>query len=239
MKLTVAPRGSGETAKDYAYAVLRENICSLNLAPGCTLNDTEIAKELGISRTPVREAIVQLKNESEIIEIYPQRGMKVALIDIDRVREVRLARLALEREAVRRCCVYAREQDLKELEENVALQQFYYARQDMQKAFELDNLMHRKIFMIAGCGFIYRVFRGPMIHFDRVRSMVSRYESFADSIGDHVRLVKLLREGDQDGAERLIELHLDRWFMNEKKLREEYPDYIAGGDPAEAGEQSS
>ena len=69
MNLTIRPREAGETAKEFAYRVLRDNICSLNLAPGDPLTDHEIAESLGISRTPVREAIIQLKNEAEIIEV--------------------------------------------------------------------------------------------------------------------------------------------------------------------------
>ena len=80
MDLTIRPREAGETAKEFAYRVLRDNICSLGLAPGEAVGDQEIAGLLGISRTPVREAIIQLKNESEIIEVFPQSGMKVALI---------------------------------------------------------------------------------------------------------------------------------------------------------------
>ena len=67
MNLICEPRREGETAREYAYSMLRENIANLNLEPGCTLNDTNIAAQLGISRTPVREAINQLKGESEII----------------------------------------------------------------------------------------------------------------------------------------------------------------------------
>ena len=53
MKLDVAERAAGSTARDYAYTVIRENLVSLNLAPGSILNDVEIAEALGISRTPV------------------------------------------------------------------------------------------------------------------------------------------------------------------------------------------
>ena len=84
---------AGETAKEYAYRIIKENIITLELEPGSTLNDMEISQMIGISRTPVREAIIKLKEESDIIEIFPQRGMRIALIDTDIVQEVRGAGL--------------------------------------------------------------------------------------------------------------------------------------------------
>ena len=226
MNLTIRPREAGETAKDYAYRVLRDNICSLGLPPGDPLADHEIAELLGISRTPVREAVIQLKNEAEIIEVYPQSGMRVAYIDLDKIHEVRLARLALEKEVIRLCCEKRTEEDLNWLEENIALQQFYYGRQDMEKTLELDDEMHHRFFIIAGCEFIYRFTRGPMIHFDRVRSMVSHYESFGEALADHTRILEAVRDRNADRAEKMIREHLDRWFMNEEKLRAQYPEYL-------------
>ena len=226
MDLTIRPREAGETAKEFAYRVLRDNICSLGLAPGEAVGDQEIAGLLGISRTPVREAIIQLKNESEIIEVFPQSGMKVALIDLEKIWEVRLARLALEKEVIRLCCEKRTEEDLTWLEENIALQQFYYSRKDMGKALELDNEMHHRLFIISGCEFIYRFTRGPMIHFDRVRSMVSHYESYGAALADHALILEAVRDRDKDRAEAVVREHLDRWFMNEKKLRAEHPAFF-------------
>ena len=96
MELIIAPRNTGEPARDYAYRVLSENIAKLKLYPGCPLNDQEVAVRLGISRTPVREAINQIKNESDIIEIYPQRGMKISLIDTGIINQGRDLRVMLE-----------------------------------------------------------------------------------------------------------------------------------------------
>ena len=68
MDLTIRPRNAGETAKEFAYRVLRENICSMQLAPGDSLGDQEIAGLLGVSRTPVREAIYDLAKVSIILK---------------------------------------------------------------------------------------------------------------------------------------------------------------------------
>lgn len=226
MTLNFEPRRKGENARDYAYAVLRENIANLNLEPGCTLNDVAIAAQLGVSRTPVREAINQLKSESEIIEVYPQRCIKVALIDTGIIQEVRLMRLQIEKDVLRRCCETASPEDLRWMEENVALQRFHYGRKDMGKALELDNALHRYFYTMSGCDYIYRSTRGPMIHYDRVRVLETFFDSYLESINDHEEIVDAIREGNAERAAALIELHLGRWVSNEQKLRIEYPQYF-------------
>lgn len=226
MSLIVEPRKAGETARDYAYAVIRKNLADMTLEPGSTLNDMEIAARLGISRTPVREAINQLKGESEIIEIYPQRGMKVALIDGDVIRNVRLMRMLIEKEMVRRCCGQATSEDISWLEENLALQHFYYGRRELQKTIELDNRLHRKFYEIPGYDYIYRSTRGPMIHYDRVRVLEAFYDTYQESINDHAAMIRAIKERDPAEACRMIEIHLDRWLVNEQRLRAEYPHYF-------------
>ena len=146
--MTIEARQAGETAKEYAYRIIKENIITLELEPGSTLNDMEISQMIGISRTPVREAIIKLKEESDIIEIFPQRGMRIALIDTDIVQEVRFLRLTLEKAMVELACDMAQEADFVWLEENLTLQEFYLKNNLIQKLLELDNALHRKLFTI-------------------------------------------------------------------------------------------
>lgn len=87
--MKIEEKKSGETAREYAYNTIRDNIISLELEPGAPFNDIEVSQQIGISRTPVREAVIQLSEESRIIQIFPQRGMRIALIDVELVEEAR------------------------------------------------------------------------------------------------------------------------------------------------------
>ena len=91
--MKIEEKKSGETAREYAYHTIRDNIISLELEPGAPFNDIEVSQQIGISRTPVREAVIQLSEESRIIQIFPQRGMRIALIDVELVEEARFLRL--------------------------------------------------------------------------------------------------------------------------------------------------
>ena len=85
---------AGESTRDFASRFLTTNIISLELKPGQFLSETELANEIGVSRTPLREALIDL-NRSHVIETYPQRGSMVALIDPDLVEESRFIREVL------------------------------------------------------------------------------------------------------------------------------------------------
>lgn len=224
-------RQAGETAKEYAYRILKENIITMELEPGCTLNDIELSQLIGVSRTPVREAIIKLKEESDIIEIFPQRGMRIALIDMELVQEARFLRLTLEKAMVELACDMAREEDFAWMEENLALQELYMKNDNPIKLLELDNDLHKRLFVVCHKEQIYRVSQGLSIHFDRVRNTESgTAPSTARILEDHHSLVQAIRDKDKERAKQIIEAHLERWHLNEQRLRREHPRYFKDYD---------
>ena len=107
-----------ETGRDYALRTIKDNIISLRLAPGSQISENELAAEMGLSRTPVREALIEL-SKVKIIEIYPQKKSVVSLIDYSMVEEARFIRNLLECAVVELDCKMAAEDDVRRLEENV------------------------------------------------------------------------------------------------------------------------
>ena len=87
----ITQRQQGESGRSYALRTIKENIVRLELAPGSKVSESEIAAGLGLSRTPVREALQELSRE-RIVEIYPQRGSIIALVDYTLVDEARFMR---------------------------------------------------------------------------------------------------------------------------------------------------
>ena len=92
-----------ESGRDYAMRVIRDNIIRLELEPGAAVSDRELAVDLGLSRTPVREALLDLA-KVKIVEIYPQRGSVVAFIDYGLVEEAQFVRSVLETAVVQLVC---------------------------------------------------------------------------------------------------------------------------------------
>ena len=101
---------SKESNRDYALRVIRENIINLQLQPGSMISEQDIADELHLSRTPVHEALQELAR-TKIIEILPQRGSLVSLIDMELVEEAVFIRSTIEVAVVELACRKATEED--------------------------------------------------------------------------------------------------------------------------------
>ncbi len=218
-------RLAGETARDYAFRVIKDNVVSLELKPGTLVSENEIAMELGISRTPVREAIIDLAKVS-VIEILPQRGSYVALIDPKMVEESRFLRHVLDRAVIKVACERAGEDDLAELEENVHLQEFYLEKDNPSKIYELDNEFHYLIYKAADKSTIYDMRSTMMIHFDRVRTLSVAAVKDMKIVSDHRGMLEAIKAKDQDEAVRLVDKHLSRYQVDEAMIEEQYPEYF-------------
>lgn len=92
-----------EPARKYAFRTLMDNIASCALAPTTSITETEICAELGLSKTPVREALQELAKDG-FVEIMPQRGVRIAPIDSSLVDEGQFIRMLLENAVVELIC---------------------------------------------------------------------------------------------------------------------------------------
>ena len=92
--MRIDERHYAETARDYARRVLKDNIVEMELEPGAMVSENELAAQMGVSRTPVREALMDLA-KCRVVDVLPQRGSRIALIDYALVEEARFARLVL------------------------------------------------------------------------------------------------------------------------------------------------
>jgi GntR family transcriptional regulator, rspAB operon transcriptional repressor len=214
-----------ETAREYAYRTIKDNIVSVELVPGSLVSENELAAKMGISRTPVREALIELA-KLKLVEIYPQKGSYISLIDSELVEEARFLRYILENTMVEIACDYATEEDLMKLEENVRMQEFYITHLDKDKELQADNAFHELIFEISNKKFTYYLLGGIMTHFDRVRSL--RLSTINDDkiISDHQVLVKAIREHNKQLAKEIISQHLSRYIVDAKDLKKQYPTYF-------------
>ncbi len=218
-------RNNRETASDYALRVIRNNIVSLNLVPGSLVSENELAKELGISRTPVREALIEL-SKIKLVEIYPQKGSCISLINHQLVEEARFVRLLLESAIVEEACELASAKDILLLEENIRLQEMYQGENYEDKQLKLDNEFHELLFTICNKQFTYNLLTGMMTHFDRVRRLSLSVVRDSKILADHKNLVDSIKRKDSQAAREIITKHLSRYQLDEEELRKNYGDYF-------------
>lgn len=223
--MDIQKRMPNESAKEYALRTIRSNIISLKLKPGSTVNDNELARELGMSRTPVREALQELQ-KLNLIEVYPQRGSVVSHIDFDIVEEAVFLRRVLEKAVVEELCDSITDEKMQQLEENVKLQEFYLDNRCPEKILELDNEFHKACFVMCNKERIYDLMEGMLGHFDRIRALSLYSVKEIKIVADHRAILNAIRLKDKNLAGEFIVKHLSRYKLDQKEIMDNYPEYF-------------
>ena len=223
--MRLSERMPRESGRDYALRNIKANIVNLELVPGSQISENELAVEMGLSRTPVREALIEL-SKVEIIESHPQRKSTVSLIDYDLVEESRFMRNLLECAVVELVCEMATPIDIERLNANIRLQGFYLDGYYTNELMTLDNQFHGMLFNIAKKGRVFQLIQNIAIHFDRVRGMALSSVKDLKVGQDHQDLVEFIRQKDAKGARELMEIHLNRYKIDAAAIREAYPQYF-------------
>src|SRR3954466_12872965 len=123
MRPSIRERSLGTSARDQAYAALRAAIVGAELEPGRRLSENQLADLIGVSRTPVRDALARLRDE-RLVAIVPQLGTFVTFIDEDAVADAHFVREALEVGAVKlAAAAKPTDEQLQELTDNLDRQQ--------------------------------------------------------------------------------------------------------------------
>lgn len=225
--LELLERDKRETTREYVIRVLRHNIIDFNLKPGQLVSENEIAEILGVSRTPVREAFIEL-SKSSLVEIYPQRGTCISLIDMDVVEESRFMRCVIEKAIVQLACDKASNQDIVNLEENLRLQEDCLEQMDPQYLLFLDDKFHEYLFEICSKRMTYKLIKSAMAQFDRVRLLNYAEMDMNVSINEHRQLLEAIKNRDKQLSEELMEKHLTRVIFDMSYLKKKHPEYFKG-----------
>jgi len=218
-------RSRRETAREYVMRVLKYNIIYLNLKPGQLISENEIAEMLGVSRTPVREAFIELSRDS-IVEIYPQKGTYISLIDMEIVEESRFVRCVIEKAVVQLACNMISEYDMFALEDNIHLQISCVSRNDYKQLLYLDNSFHELLFKACKKEMAYSLIESMMTHFNRVRILNLAEMDMQRSINDHKELLQAIKDKDMEMAAASMEKHLTRVILDQNYLSEKHPEYF-------------
>ena len=223
--MIVPPKNSSETNREYAFRVISENIISLEIEPGSMIGEQEIATALGLSRTPVHEAFLEL-SKSKIVDILPQKGCLVSMIDSDLIREARFLRITVETALVEDACELAKEEDLRELDDNLALQEFYLSK-DADKLLALDNEFHKLIYRICNKMQCYYMVSLMSMHFDRVRSLSLHSVKDLKIVSDHRAIFDAIKKKDPAAARAAFQKHMARFDLDWNIICREYKQYIS------------
>ena len=191
-----------------AYTRLRERIVSCELAPGARLSESTVAKELGLSRTPVREALIRLHVEG-LVRVCPQRGSFVAPIDPAAAEDAQLLRVALESQAARRAARVCDEDSLAELRSLIERQRRAGAAGDLRAFLALDDALHLAVFALAGLSRLWPIVHSAKAQLDRVRFLTLQdARQLGAVLAEHETLAAAVGSGQEHRAEAALKRHL-------------------------------
>lgn len=236
MTLQLIDRRGGEATRDRVYLTLREAITAAELEPGRRLSENELAGRLGVSRTPIREALALLREE-RLVVVVPQLGTFVTRVSTAAVADAAFVREALECAAVRLAAERIDAAALDGLRENLAAQHALDGLGPPRTAgadpaavarFDaLDDALHRSLCVAAGHGIAWELAHRANGQLDRIRRLSLPEPGYLrEMVAEHAEVVKAVAARDADRAEKTLRHHLRMVPSLLPALRERHPDYF-------------
>lgn len=208
------------------FTKIREDILNGRYKTHEELKEIKIGKELGVSRTPVREALRQLELEG-LVQIIPNRGAFVVGISAKDVRDIYMIRALLEGLCARWATANISHEQLEAMEENVYLSEFHAAKGHLDQLAELDNQFHHILYEAGGSKMLEHLLNDYHQYVYRIRrKTLSTLERGTASNKEHRAIMEAIRAGNADLAERLADEHMHNAYDNIVKngLYDLYPD---------------
>jgi DNA-binding GntR family transcriptional regulator len=216
--------------------VLRRRIISLELPPGAPLSENELALELGVSRTPVRESLILLREEG-LIQVFPQIGSFVSLVDLERVAQAQFIREAIECASL--ADVVADASGVAGLRGILQAQWDAEAAGDIDQFFRLDEDFHRELLQLAGHGAAWNAVNSAKAHLDRARRLSLIDSGHVSSlIQQHTAVVDALADDDRTTADASLRLHLRGVFKDIERIQGATPELFSDGSTPRASRRS-
>ena len=193
---------------------IREDILSGAYNENDELKENTIALELGVSRTPVREALRQLELEG-LVTTVPNRGAYVTGITVKDIHDIYVIRSYLEGLCAKWACEHITEAEIEALDEVLYLSDFHARRGHHEQLVELDNKFHDLIYKASGSKILDHVLSDFHHYVERVRKItLSKQDRATKSSEEHAAIVDAIRKRDGVLAEELAHEHIINTIKN-------------------------
>lgn len=217
---------SAATLSDIQYIKLRDAIVSMDMVPGTSISEKKMALEQGISRTPIREAILRLNREN-LVEVVAKSGTFVARIPISALPEALIARRALEGMTSRSAANCASRSQVLELHAVIERQREMTERGDTKGFHQADDDFHAMVADIGKLSGLWRLVQQVKLQIDRFRHLTLPEEGrMAMVVEEHAAVVSAIERGDEEDACKKMELHLSGLQHHFAHWVEIHPEYF-------------
>jgi DNA-binding GntR family transcriptional regulator len=209
-RLPVSSSGEAASLADQAYFAIRGMIVSLELAPGDPIREPELTAQLGIGRTPVREALRRLALE-RLVEVFPRRGMVVTTVDVRDLARLCEVRAVLEPEAARLAAERATKPDLEEI--NALIEELRDPRRrDDRALIDLDERIHRAVYRTSHNQLLEETLDWYYTHALRIWMLaLDRTRTLQSAVLEHHDLLDAIARGKGERAAELMRAHVEHF----------------------------
>src|SRR3954447_2925399 len=209
---------SAQRLSDTVYHAVREMIVRTTMPPGSRIAEADIGERLGVSRTPVREALLRLADEG-LVHMVPQSGIYVAPVNFGAVSEAQFIREHLECAVIREVAAQIDGGGMALLRGTLNRQEAARDAGDIVRFYELDELLHQQFCELGGRSGVWRVIQHSKHHLDRVRWLsLPVAEHIPHLIIQHQAVVDALGQRDPDIAEASLRVHLREVYATIEQL---------------------
>lgn len=205
-------KATQETTREYIYRVLKDDIIYLKLEPGVIISENDISKRFNVSRTPVRDVFSKLQIDN-LVEVKPQRGTFVSLIDLDYVRDIIFMRNCVETEIYSELAAGITEDQLQSLKENLIRQKQTIEAISLGAPeldyFKIDSEFHKLAYGYVRRARLWEVIQQLKVHYTRFRMLdLVETKDFETLYHEHCAMVDILEKRDRKRMSAIMEEHL-------------------------------
>ena len=205
---------------------LRQAIVSMEIKPGTALIEKELTARFGVSRTPVREALIRLRDDG-LVEIFPQSGTFVGRISVRSIPEAVMIRQALECMAAEHAAKVGDVAAMARVQAAIEAQRRAAASGDQRAFHEEDEAFHAAISEAAGLPGVWRLVQTIKMQVDRCRRLTLPVPGRMDKVViEHSVILDAVRRGDAAIARQAVQAHLGAVIPDLDQMTRDYPDYF-------------
>ncbi len=205
------------------FLAVREAIIELNFLPGEIIRKHDICNALGVSRSPVSEALAKLRNEG-LVEVVPQSGTFVSRFSLQEIKEGAFLREAIELACIEILASNISEQQLIDLNRNLKLQKVLAESDDYQGFYQLDAKMHGMIMDFTGYKNLAKVTKTGWVQVDRARQLLLPVDGrLKKAFQEHRAVIKALEQNDVALAREKMKTHLNQLILLLTPLEKKHP----------------
>ncbi len=206
-----------KSLEERVFSELEEQILQGKLSSGARLVEQDISKRFGVSRTPVRSALVRLADEG-LVDITANRGATVIGVSQEDLEDTYLIRTRLEGLASGMAAIRISDEAKAELESSVELSEFYLKKNDAERLKELDTAFHRIIYEASGNRLLCKILSELHRNIKAYRKLsLSDPERVRRSIAEHREILEAILNGNSNEADRLTSSHIEHAMENLRK----------------------